>query len=149
MSAGKEASIHASAVRLGPAGILIRGPSGSGKSSLALALLDGGAELIADDRVELSATDAGVQAAAVAAIAGLIEVRGQGIFQVPYRSPAPIHLVVDLCPPEDCPRHPEPQDEWTMVEGFRLPCLRLPIGTVDGAVRVRWAIAHGAEKARA
>lgn len=138
----RDATVHASAVWLGSAGILIRGPSGSGKSSLALTLIDGGAELIGDDRIVIQAVDSQLRATAVSTIAGLIEVRGQGIFKIPYRSPAPIHLVVDLSPTEACLRLPTPDEARTAVEGIVLPRLRLPIGIGDGAVRVRWAIAH-------
>ena len=70
---------HASAVAWGARGLLIEGPSGSGKSSLALLLLGFGAALIADDGVALALRDGLPFATAPAAIAGLIEARGTGV----------------------------------------------------------------------
>ncbi|WBU55663.1 HPr kinase/phosphorylase [Paracoccus sediminicola] len=87
--------LHASAVAYDGAGVLILGPSGSGKSALALQMIGLGAVLIADDRVELTAGEAGVIAAAPAAIAGLIEARGVGLIRAPHAA-ARLRLVVDL-----------------------------------------------------
>ena len=49
-----ELFVHASCVALDGNGVLLRGPSGSGKSDLALRLIDGGAVLVADDQVALT-----------------------------------------------------------------------------------------------
>ncbi|SDD16964.1 HPr kinase/phosphorylase [Paracoccus isoporae] len=76
-------------------GVLILGPSGSGKSSLALALLALGGRLVADDRVMLMREGQRIMARAPAPIAGLIESRGVGLIRVPH-APAEITLVVDL-----------------------------------------------------
>lgn len=100
----KSLNIHGTAIVLGGAGVLLRGPSGSGKSLLALALLDRwaarglDAALVADDRVDLLAGAEGLTMAAPAPIAGLIELRGRGILSRPHRSPAPLHLLIDLVP---------------------------------------------------
>jgi HPr kinase/phosphorylase len=91
------------------AGILLRGPSGSGKSDLALRLIDGGARLVADDQTELRRTAAGITASAPPSIAGLIEIRGIGILPCPTIAAAPLRLVVDLVPPEQIERLPEPR----------------------------------------
>ena len=144
MSAPGAATIHATALKLGATGVLIRGPSGSGKSSLALSLLDAGgdtARLIADDRVELIEVDGAVLAAVPPPLAGKIELRGQGPITVPHVSPARLHLVVDLLPVEECPRYAPPNEEWTRLGGCRLPWLRLPVGLHDGPMRVRFAVA--------
>ena len=94
------ATVHASAVLVGERGVLIRGPSGSGKSSLVLGLLVGDEPattwLIADDRVILTAAHGRLIAAAPPALAGQLEIRGQGIVRRPFVSPARLHLVVDL-----------------------------------------------------
>lgn len=136
-------TVHASAVVIGEHGVLIRGRSGSGKSSLALGLIDrdpDGTRLVADDRVAL-AVDGGVLVASVPdAIAGKLEVRGQGIVPVDHRSPAAIRLVVDLLPPEDCPRLPEAEDARVEVMGIVLPRLKLPVGAAEAAARVRLAV---------
>jgi serine kinase of HPr protein (carbohydrate metabolism regulator) len=100
----KSLNIHGTAIVLGGAGLLLRGPSGSGKSLLALALLDRwaarglDAALVADDRVDLVAGPEGLTMAAPAPIAGLIELRGRGIISRPHRSPVPLHLLIDLVP---------------------------------------------------
>ena len=88
--------LHASAVAIGPSGLLITGPSGSGKSSLALELMALGATLIADDRVQVtSSSDAGVLMTAPEALEGLIEARGLGLLKAPFRT-ARLAAVVDL-----------------------------------------------------
>jgi HPr kinase/phosphorylase len=89
------------------AGILLRGPSGSGKSDLALRLIDGGARLVADDQTELRRSGSGLVASAPAAIAGLLEIRGIGIVRCPAAASAPLRLVVDLVPSESIERLPE------------------------------------------
>lgn len=96
-------TIHASAVLAGACGVLIRGPSGSGKSRLVLDLLQaaaGGrlafARLVADDRVRVEAVHGRMIARPPAALAGLLEVRGLGILQLQYEPMAVISLVVDL-----------------------------------------------------
>ncbi|WP_158742838.1 HPr kinase/phosphorylase [Acidisphaera sp. L21] len=84
--------IHASCAAREGHGVLLLGPSGSGKSDLLLRLLDRGFTLVADDRVEL--TD-GV-ASAPAALVGLLEVRGLGLVRLPYLASAHVALAVSL-----------------------------------------------------
>jgi HPr kinase/phosphorylase len=136
-------TIHASAVLVGSAGILIRGEPASGKSALALALIEdprGDAVLIADDRVAISARADAVIAAPPASLAGLIEVRGIGIVRRPFRTDVPIRLVVDLLPPGACPRIPDERDRVAKLCGRLLPRLTVPIGAADAALRVRVAL---------
>jgi HPr kinase/phosphorylase len=97
------ATIHASAVLIGARAVLIRGPSGSGKSRLALALLhaaDRGelsfARLVADDRVHVERVHGRLLLRPPAALAGLIEVRGLGIRRMPHEPLAVAGLLVDL-----------------------------------------------------
>ncbi|HEY7580323.1 MAG TPA: aldolase [Acetobacteraceae bacterium] len=84
--------IHGSCASRQGAGVLLTGPPGAGKSDLVLRLLARGFELVADDRTEV--VD-GI-ARPVAALAGLLEVRGLGIFRLPYVSSARLALVVQL-----------------------------------------------------
>jgi serine kinase of HPr protein (carbohydrate metabolism regulator) len=132
-------TVHASAVTLASRGILIRGASGSGKSALVLQLLFGEppARLVADDRVALSVEAGRLVAAVPEPLAGLLEVRGQGVVRRPFVSPAAIDLVVDLRPLAECPRLPEPADERVAIRGVDLPRLILPAGLADAALRVR------------
>ena len=90
-------AVHGTAIALGDAGALLRGPSGSGKSDLALRLIAAGARLVADDQVGLIAADGALFAAAPPNLAGLIEMHGVGIVRVPYRDVVRVCLLVDLC----------------------------------------------------
>ena len=100
--------IYGTCVALSGLGVLLRGPSGSGKSDLALRLIDGGAKLVADDHVELSLDAAGrVMARVPKPLAGLLEVRGIGILRMETVRTAPIGLVVDLTPDDQVERLPE------------------------------------------
>jgi serine kinase of HPr protein (carbohydrate metabolism regulator) len=88
--------LHATAVAIDGQGVLIEGPSGSGKSDLALRLLDRGAALVADDQVRVARDGAAVRLACPERIAGLIEVRGLGILRVTAAAGAPLALCVTL-----------------------------------------------------
>ena len=99
--------VHASCVAVEGTAVLLRGPSGSGKSDLALRLIDGGARLVADDRVDLVREEGRIVASAPARIAGLIEVRGLGVYKIGAVGGAPLGLVVDLVPAEAVERLPE------------------------------------------
>jgi len=88
--------LHASAVAIGGRAVLLTGASGRGKSDLALRLIDRGAVLIADDQVQLTVDDLWLLASPPASIAGMIEVRGIGIVEVPWSGGVPVALLVDL-----------------------------------------------------
>ncbi len=105
--AADSATVHASAVLVGARAVLIRGPSASGKSRLALELLEAArtgvlrfARLVADDRVHLEAVGGRLLARPPEALAGLIEVRGVGLLRVAHEPRAVIGLVVDLDAPD-------------------------------------------------
>lgn len=132
MSAERHPSIHASAVVSGTTGILIRGPSGSGKSQLALELILAGragqippTRLVGDDRVYLVRDGSRVLVRPVDALHGLIEIRGLGIRRTDFASEAEVRLVVDLAA-ADGERLPPPEALATELEGVTLP--RLPVG---------------------
>ena len=88
--------LHASCVALAGRGVLIMGPSGAGKSALAVQLMALGADLVSDDQTEIWAEGDRLCARPPASIAGLIEARGIGLLQAPYKARADIVLVVDL-----------------------------------------------------
>ena len=126
-------TIHASAVLVGARALLIRGPSGSGKSRLALALIDaarGGplafARLVADDRAHVEASHGRLLVRPAPALAGLIEVRGLGIMRLPYEPVAAVGLVVDLA--ADAERLPPAGAGTTVVEGIELSRLAVAAG---------------------
>ncbi|HXZ00837.1 MAG TPA: HPr kinase/phosphatase C-terminal domain-containing protein [Stellaceae bacterium] len=130
--------VHGTAVALGGDGILLRGPSGSGKSDLALRLIDEGARLVADDQTELERVAGGLEMRAPATIAGRIEVRGLGILRVPALAAAPLRLVVDLVALETIERLPEPQ-ACTLLE-VSVPLLRLAPFAASATAKLRLAL---------
>lgn len=127
-------TIHASAVLTGARAVLIRGPSGSGKSSLAHALIRAGesgalpfARLIGDDRVHLEAAHGRLLVRPADALKGLIEIRGVGIRRLPYESVALVGLVVDLMA-ADAARLPAHESAATDIGGITLPRLAVAPG---------------------
>lgn len=100
--------MHATTVAIGDFGILIEGPSGSGKSSLALQLMALGAGLVADDRTELWSENKTIWARAPATLPNAIEARGIGLLPLDLIEKAPIQLVVDLAQAET-ERLPKPK----------------------------------------
>ena len=131
--------VHGTTVALDGAGVLVRGPSGSGKSDLALRLIDAGARLVADDQTELWRRDETVMARSPATIAGQMEVRGLGILRFPYVAEAPLRLVVDLVAPEAVERLPEPRVcEYLQCP---IPLLALAPFEASAAAKLRLAVA--------
>ena len=91
---------HATCIALDGQGLLIEGPAGAGKSSLALRLMALGAALVADDQVLLRRSTTGLSAEAPAGLPRAIEARGLGLLRADLAGPAPLHLVVDLAQAE-------------------------------------------------
>lgn len=117
--------IHASCVSIDHAGVLLLGDSGAGKSDLALRLIDRGAQLVADDRVDLAIETYGVWASSPPKLHGLLEVRGVGILSFPAANQVPLKLVVQLVrSAEDSDRLP-PEDQHWLCDGVKIPLLYL------------------------
>lgn len=95
-SRAQSGSYHATSVAIDETGVLITGPSGSGKSALALQLIALGAVLIADDLTRVSASKTGPMLHAPDGLAGVIEARGVGLVRVPHVARAPLGLIVDM-----------------------------------------------------
>jgi HPr kinase/phosphorylase len=131
-------TIHGTSVALGDVAVLLRGPPGSGKSDLALRLIDDGARLVADDQTVLSRRGAALYAAAPAPIAGKLEVRGLGIVEIDRVAEARLVMVVELTPSAALDRLPEP--ETVELLGATLPVLRLDAATASAAAKVRLAV---------
>jgi HPr kinase/phosphorylase len=131
--------LHASCVELSQTGVVLLGPSGSGKSDLALRLIDRGARLIADDRLAVEREGEQLFGRPAAALAGLLEVRGVGIVRLPYGAVCRLGLIVDLDPPARAERLPEP--EVLSLLGVALPRLRLDPTVPSACAKVRLALA--------
>ena len=140
--------MQASCVVIGGRAVLIEGPPGSGKSSLALALLDRSARLIGDDAVSLTRKGNQIIAAPPPNIAGLIEVRGIGIVTMPLADPAPVALILTLgqSPGQRLPEAAPGRD----IFGLAIPALAFEPGSLAPAIRAEWALAvHGLASAPA
>ncbi len=129
---GKTPDYHASAIVIAEAGVLILGPSGSGKSALAFRLIAAAEEagyfarLVGDDRVGISTYGDRLIARGHEAILGKIERRGRGIVGIPFLPAAVLRLAVRLAGlQEPIPRYPEPEQEHVNIGGIQLPCLAL------------------------
>lgn len=114
--------MHASSVSLNGRAILIAGESGAGKSSLALALIDRGATLIADDQTVLSATNDRLFASPPARLAGQIEVRNLGIMSIQHNAAIPVALGLLLC--GDAPRFVDSPALWR-IDNVAIPAIAL------------------------
>src|SRR6185437_5845938 len=121
-------TIHASAVLIGAHSVLIRGPSGSGKSQLAWQLINAAltqfrfARLVGDDRVFVEAHHGRLIVRPAPELAGLLEIRGAGIRRLPHEPRAVVGLVVDLAA-ADADRLPAREALTTEVLGITLPRL--------------------------
>jgi len=128
------AQIHATCVAIDGIGILLRGASGAGKSDMALRLMDGGAELVADDRVDLHAHQNHLTATPPETLQGLLEVRGLGVLQVPWRQSVQVRALIDLLQTEPLERLPEDRRETVM--GISLPCFQINPWAPSAAAKV-------------
>ena len=133
--------VHGTCISIAERGVLIRGEPGSGKSELALRLIDAPgygsghdllrATLVADDQTALAVTNGALWASPHPRLAGLLELRGQGLLQLPYVAPVRLALVVDLLPPEAIERLPEAEHLQTVIRGVTLP--RIPLDRAQPA----------------
>jgi len=132
-------TLHASCIVKDGRAVLIAGRSGSGKSDLALRLLDRGARLVSDDYTIVKRVSGNLVAAAPANIAGKFEVRGIGIVEMEAVRDAPVCLMIDLDrASERLPHGPE----QVMIAGVRLPSVGLNGLEASAPLKVEMALAR-------
>ena len=131
--------VHGTCVAIDGHAILLRGPSGRGKSDLALRLIDGGAVLVADDQTRLERDGESLIASPPATIAGLLEVRGLGLVRLEHLERAPLELVIDLAAPSEVERLPEANAAVELL-GLAVRCLRLVPFEASASAKVRLAM---------
>lgn len=130
-------TVHATAVAISGAGLLIRGKSGSGKSDLALRLIDRGATLISDDYVVISRKNENLWLSPPANLAGKLEIRSLGIFECEHLSGIALRLIVDLN------EHPDrfPLDRQVRILlGITVPSCTLDAMESSAAIKAEWAL---------
>lgn len=135
-------TLHATCIAIDGHGILLRGLSGSGKSDLALRLIEGGAVLIGDDycayRTESDWNGDTLIACARPETAGLLEVRGIGLVRIGHAAEAPVRLLFDLIAGPLPERMPTP--DAVDLFGVAVPRLYLNPFEASAAAKVRLAV---------
>ena len=141
-------NVHATALVVGETGVLVNGPSGSGKSRLAMDLLQAAraagrfAVLVADDQVLLHSFGDRVIASAPQSISGLIELRGTGIFRVPALDRAVMHLAIAAEAENKAQRLPAAGARYEPYPGLVLPMIQAVPGRLRNPLEVIDAFAE-------
>lgn len=130
-------TLHASTVATEGRAVLITGPSGSGKSDLALRLLDRGFTLVSDDQTIVRRDGDRLLATAPPNIAGKLEIRGIGIVDMERVSDVPVALLVELT--SDIQRLPDDSRERPVL-GLRLPLISIDAMTASAPSKVALAL---------
>jgi serine kinase of HPr protein (carbohydrate metabolism regulator) len=126
-------TLHASTVALDGRAVIISGPSGSGKSDLALRLLDRGFVLVSDDQTVVKKDGERLIATAPPTIAGKLEVRGIGIVEMERAENVPIALAVELT--SEIQRLPDDSRE-RMILGIHLPLISVNAAEASAPAKV-------------
>jgi serine kinase of HPr protein (carbohydrate metabolism regulator) len=130
-------NIHATAVAIAGKGVLLIGKSGSGKSDLALRLIDRGAQLVSDDYTAVSVRSGRLVAAAPPTISGKLEIRGIGIVDIEPSPAVDVALVVHLDLPLE--RFPLADTRYEIM-GISLASLALAAHEASAPIKVEWAL---------
>ena len=146
----EEALVHGTCLAIGSQGVLLVGKPGSGKSDLALRLIDQPgtgisgrlrtALLVADAQVALRRHDGGLIAAAPVALKGKMELRGLGIAALPVEAQARLRLAVRLTPAAEIERLPELGNARMDLLGSSLPLILLDPQSASAPARLRAAL---------
>ena len=130
-------TMHATSVAIDGRAVLICGASGAGKSDLALRLIDRGAMLISDDYTIVRSSGGQLEASAPATIAGMMEVRGVGVVDLPSIDGAGLALIIELS--QDIDRMPADPEEW-LVAGVPLPVVKVSPFEASAPIKVELAL---------
>lgn len=133
--------LHASSVAIEGRAVLIEGLPGSGKSDLALRLIDRGAQLLSDDYTLVTRRDGGLFASPAPNIAGKIEVRGIGVIEMHHAAEAPVALIVSLGEPVE--RLPE-EGARRKIAGVDIPNIALAGFEASAPIKVELALSRSA-----
>jgi serine kinase of HPr protein (carbohydrate metabolism regulator) len=130
-------TLHASTVALDGRAVMIAGPSGSGKSDLALRLLDRGFTLVSDDQTIVRRSEERLIASSPPTISGKLEIRGVGIVAMDHVDDVPVALLVELT--SDIQRLPDENRERPIL-GIPLPLISVDAMTASAASKVALAL---------
>ena len=130
-------TVHASTVALDGRAVVISGPSGSGKSDLALRLLDRGFTLVSDDQTIVRKDGGRLVASAPPTIAGKLEIRGIGIVEVERVDNMPVAMLVELT--SDIQRIPDDNRERPLL-GVKLPLISIDAMAASAPSKVAIAL---------
>ncbi len=126
---------HASCVEFQGKGILILGESGTGKSDLALRLIDRGAKLVSDDYVEVNIEDDLLYASPAPNIEGLIEVRGVGLKKCEFVSKVTLRMAIETCDRDKIERLPE--QACFDHEGIKIPFFKIDAFAASAIAKIK------------
>lgn len=130
-------NLHASTIAMDGRAVLISGPSGSGKSDLALRMLDRGFTLVSDDRTIVRKAGDKLLASAPETIKGKLEIRGVGIVDMDIVSDVPVALVVELT--SNIERLPD-DDRERLIMGISIPLINVDAMTASAPSKVAVAL---------
>lgn len=130
--------VHGTSVNIDGKGLLFRGSPGSGKSDLALRLIDDGATLISDDYTEILVFQGSPVLRAPQTIQGKMEVRGIGLVEMPFVDNIPLRLIFDLVPYQQIERMPTAQ--FFTIEKVKIPVRLIDPFMASAAAKIRLAI---------
>jgi len=133
--------LNATCIAIDDCGILIAGPAGAGKSDLALRLIDGGGQLVADDQTELKIEKGELIATAPRSIKGLFEMRHVGLVRLPHVAKAKVALYIDLALlHEKLDRLPDAENMFLLDRPVRR--LKLPAFAASTPAKIRAALRY-------
>jgi len=148
----EEALIHGTCLAIGGAGVLLLGKPGSGKSDLALRLIDGdgkgligvmrSARLVADDQVVVRRDGGGLRASAPQALHGKLEIRGLGIVELAAEQEAALRLAVRLTPADEIERLPDLTRARMEILGLAIPLVLIDPQSASAPAHIRAALDH-------